>query len=212
MTENEILEGLIQNKRETYEYVYKTFGPPVLKYVLKNNGNREDAKDFFQEVLLKAVQQIRNDKYEQRGKFEAWFISIARNNWISYLRKTKPYLLGDDGFLLLPTDELDEDAILQLILHDNRLEYLNEIWKSEDWQGSICHKLLDLSYHQDKSYVEIAENMGYLKLDNNDPKEEKRATNLVGVKISRCKESLYKLLSQHYPQYFEPKSKPKTKP
>lgn len=212
MTENEILDGLIQNKRETYEYVYKTLGPPVLKYVLENSGNREDAKDLFQEVLLKAIRQIRNDKYEQRGKFEAWFISIARNNWIDHLRKTKPYLLSDDEFLLLQIDESDEDAILQLILHDNRLECLNEIWKSENWEESDCHKLLDLYYHQDKSYVEIAEKVGHLKPDSNDPKEVKRATTLVGVQISRCKERLYKLLSQHYPQYFESKSKPKTKP
>ncbi|MCX8064300.1 MAG: RNA polymerase sigma factor [Candidatus Hydrogenedentes bacterium] len=50
-------------------------------------GNREDALDVTQEVLLKAYEKIH--QWEPRGSFLPWLIRLTINRSIDYLRKRK---------------------------------------------------------------------------------------------------------------------------
>lgn len=182
MTDQEILKGLRQNDRQTITYVYKTFGPPVLNYVLQNSGSRTDSDDVFQETFIKVLTNLLNGKYNDKNKFEAYFIQIARNTWIDHLRANKPYhSVGDNDFLLERADNDDEAAFAQLLLKDNRMEALLTVW--EKWDDTDCQRRLKAFHFEDKSTQEIA-------------KAEGVEQNTLLQQLRRCRQKLFKLVSK----------------
>ena len=158
MTDQEILTGLRQNDRKIMEYLYKTLAPPIFKHVLSNNGTKDDAKDVFQETFIKVLKNIQEDRYTDNNKFEAYFIQIARYTWTDHFRTNKTHFVGDDDFLLERADESDEDALMQLILHDNRLETLSTVWQS--WEDTDCHQRLSAFHFEGQSTQKIADTEG----------------------------------------------------
>lgn len=213
MTDTEIIEGILHNDHHVFKYVYQRLAPIIMAYVLKNKGSLQDSKDLFQETFIQALLMIRKGQYKAQN-FKACFFVIARNKWISGLRKKKPHFVPEDDWqsVLILADELDEEAILQLVVHDKRLACIETLW--ETWDDTPCQKRLQAFYYEGKKYKEIAEDLGLMIFEKQPKKEIDTAlsapklvpdTSRIGVEIKRCRAKLYKLLSQEFPQYFKPK-------
>lgn len=181
MTDIEILDGFRRNDERTFAYVYKTLGPPIYKYVSVNSGTRDDGKDVFHETFMKVLKNVRDGKYNDNNKFEAYFIQIARYTWINHLRGPKTFFVGDDNFLLERASESDEEALLHLLLHDSRLEALDVVWQS--WDDTDCHRRLNAFHYEDKSTKDIADTEGVEQ-------------NTLLQQLRRCRQKLFKLVSK----------------
>lgn len=181
MTDQDIIKGLQQNDRVTTNYIYKTLGPPIYKHVLDNSGSRQDGDDLFHETFIKVLIKVREGKYREENKFEAYFIQIARFTWIDHLRGKNTRWVGDDDFLLERACESEEEALIQLVLHDNRLDALDVVWKS--WDDTECHRRLNAFHYEDKSTKEIADTEGVEQ-------------NTLLQQLRRCRLKLFKLVSQ----------------
>lgn len=73
------------------------------------------AEDLFQDTFLKIVNNIRNDKYSEQGKFLPWALRIAHNLCIDHFRRVKQQVRitlsdGTDFFSLLPMKEENVEA------------------------------------------------------------------------------------------------------
>ena len=182
LTDQEIFTGLRQHDRATTEYVYKTLAPPIFKYVLSNSGTREEAKDLFQETYIKVLKRMQEGKYNHQEKFEAYFITIARNTWIDYLR-AKKHRPGpsDDDLLLQRADESDEEALLQLLLHDRRLEALHRVWQG--WEDSDCRRILQAFHYDNIRTKDIANTEGIPQ-------------NTLLQRLFKCRSKLFRLVSK----------------
>jgi DNA-directed RNA polymerase specialized sigma24 family protein len=174
MTDREIFEGLSRQDRTTTEYVYKTLAPPIFKYVLSNNGTREEAKDLFQETYIKVLQKIQDDQYRHREKFEAYFIDHLRV-------KKRRVAVGDNDFLLQRADEADEDALLQLILHDARLEALHQVWNV--WEDTDCRRILQRFHYDNIRTKDLAIS-------------EETSQNTLLQRLFKCRSKLFRLVSR----------------
>lgn len=182
MTNQEIFQGLSQNDHTTATYVYKTLAPPVFKYVLSNSGNREEAKDLFQETYIKVLKKVQDGKYTNQDKFEAYFLTIARNTWIDHLRsKKKVFTVGDDDFLLQRADESDEESLMHLILHDKRMEALLQVWNT--WEDTDCRRILQRFHYENARTKDIA-------------LEEDTSQNTLLQRIFKCRSKLFRLVSK----------------
>ena len=183
MNDRQIYMGLRQNDRATTEYVYKTLAPPVFKYVLSNNGSREEAKDLFQETYIKVLHRIQEGKYTDFDKFEAYFITVARNTWIDQLKLKKNKVLVDPGDSLWQrADDSDEDALLQLVLHDRRLEALHTVW--DTWTDTECRRILHQFHYEQVRTKDIAA-------------AENVAQNAILQRLFKCRSKLFKLVQKH---------------
>ena len=49
------------------------------------------AEDLLQEVFMKVVDYIKNDKYNEEGKFLPWVLRISHNKAIDHFRRKKRY-------------------------------------------------------------------------------------------------------------------------
>ncbi len=73
----------------------------------------ETAEDLLQETMIKALDTIRSDRYNDEGKFLPWIARIARNMAIDFFRKQKRYpnMRIKEGSALYNTIELSEASI-----------------------------------------------------------------------------------------------------
>lgn len=58
----------------------------VLKYLIKLTLNEHDAKDLTQDVMVKAIKNIKSFD-NSKASFSTWLIAIAKNLWLDSVRK-----------------------------------------------------------------------------------------------------------------------------
>lgn len=74
-------------ERECFSFIVDAFQQPVYRYCCRMLGNRQDAEDAVQEVLVKAYQSIRG--YKPTVSFSAWLYRIAGNHCLNLLRRRR---------------------------------------------------------------------------------------------------------------------------
>ena len=101
LTDEQIVQGLKDNNEKVVTYLYQIFGPKVLGIVAKNSGSEDDGYDVLQETITKVWHNVREGRYESKGRFRQYFFTVAYNIWLYELRKggrlpTNP-IDGTDG-------------------------------------------------------------------------------------------------------------------
>ena len=83
----EIIEGLRKRDSRVLKYIYKTCYDPVEHMISNNSGTQEDAKDIFQEAMIVAFRNIKEDShFKLQSSFQTYIYSVARLLWLKHLR------------------------------------------------------------------------------------------------------------------------------
>jgi RNA polymerase sigma-70 factor (ECF subfamily) len=90
-----IARGLRRRDPELLDRLIEEYQHRLLGYLVYLTGNRELAKDLFQETWIHVLE--RGHQYDGRRKFSTWLYAIARNLTIDYFRKKSPVSL--DGLM-----------------------------------------------------------------------------------------------------------------
>ena len=98
-----------QGERATFEQIYRWFERPVFTLALRICGEREQAADVLQDVMLKVIDRIgelRGGNVQQGGSpFRRWLCQIAVNEALMTLRRRRRP--GEDGDYLDDIDVID---------------------------------------------------------------------------------------------------------
>ena len=81
------INGLLENHSSVIHEIYDRFSAKVKSFVLKNNGNEEDAADVFQEALINIYRQAKAGTFLLTCPFEAFLLLICKRKWINELKK-----------------------------------------------------------------------------------------------------------------------------
>ena len=87
MDEKALLEKARWGDRKSLELLLYDNYKIVYGYLLKLTINEEVTKDLTQDVMMKAILNIK--KFKGESKFSTWLISIASNLYKDYIRKNK---------------------------------------------------------------------------------------------------------------------------
>lgn len=87
MNEKALLEKARTGDRKALELLLYDNYKIVYGYLLKLTVNEELTKDLTQDVMMKAILNIK--KFKGNSKFSTWLISIASNLYKDYVRKSK---------------------------------------------------------------------------------------------------------------------------
>lgn len=133
--------------RSLYENNYHI----IERYVLKNNGCIDQAKDIYQEAFIAVWRNIQLDRFypESENALSAYLCQIARNKWMDHLR-SKTYQKNmsiDDLEHKLPVENIEEEE-------DN--SFINEVKKHFEKLGENCKELLTRFYYKKHSMKKIA--------------------------------------------------------
>lgn len=117
------------------------------------------AEDLLQEVFIKAINTIKEGKYNEEGKFLPWITRIAHNLSIDNFRKEKRYptVILEDGSRVFNTMEFSEDSIeseqIKKDTHSKLRKLVQELPESQ-------REVLIMRHYMEMSFQEIAEATG----------------------------------------------------
>jgi len=165
--ERSLIDRLRALEDTAIEEIYKVIFPKFWAYVNKRGGNMEDARDIFQEQILKFLEII-----QEEGKvgenFKGYFFKMLINKWMRNQKKKKN---EPDKFSLIKMEEHPETT--------NKIEFkVNEQRKNEEELSNEKRRLYELIdgfienaksddkkilidfYYLNKPLATIAEEMG----------------------------------------------------
>jgi RNA polymerase sigma factor (sigma-70 family) len=149
-----LLNGLVLQDKRVVKAFYESFFEGVRRFVLFNNGNEEDAKDLFQDVLMVLFQKARDEHFELTCALKTFVFSVARFLWLKELNKRKWVSRG----LVVDEEYVDVDTDISQISEKN--ERLVVYRRCFDKLSDACRKVLSL-FHEGHSIAEITAILGY---------------------------------------------------
>jgi len=154
------LVSLYQNgNEEAFEVLLHRHKSKIFTGIYLIVKDRYVAEDLLQETFIKAINTIRDGKYNEEGKFMPWISRIAHNLSIDYFRKNKRYpeVVLEDGSRVFDSMEFAEDSMetkqMKKETHIRLREFIKEL-PTEQKQVLIMRHYLQMSF------FEIAERTG----------------------------------------------------
>ncbi|MBV8560841.1 MAG: sigma-70 family RNA polymerase sigma factor [Acidimicrobiia bacterium] len=131
----------------TWEEVARSHGRFLYTVAYRLTGNRDDAEDLVQEVLLRVRRGL--ETY-QPGSMEGWLSRIATNAFLDDIRRRKrrpEELLPEDPDWVLPPSGSAEEALAAEVLPDDVQAALQRL--PEDFRAAVvlCD-VVGLSYQE----------------------------------------------------------------
>lgn len=122
----------------------------LFSFALKLTSNREDAKDIFQETLLRAF--ANRNRFTLGTNFKAWITTILRNCFINNYRRQRTRNKVEQ-----PLDQNLEFALKKAVINDGpsqlMLEELDQLFEQLDNDHRLPFEL----YYKGHEYREIAD-------------------------------------------------------
>lgn len=137
---------------ESFETLFRFFGPKIRAFMLKRGGNRQQAEELMQETMM----MIWN-KAEQfdpaRGTVSSWIYTIARNVRIDAFRRTNRPQFDPNDPAFIPEPPPAADAVVEADEAAERLR--GAMSKLPPEQAD----LLRLSFYEEIPHSAIAEKL-----------------------------------------------------
>ena len=151
------LKGLKNQNSGVIQQIFKEFLPPITALVKGNNGTGEDAKDVFMYGIEVIYKKVKDDELELTASFLTYLYQICKNKWLKQLRKKKP-----DARVTIEEPMVSNRMTTE---QDNLFTELSE--RQQLFREMFlllhkdCQKVLNLSWHSDKSSQAISEELGW---------------------------------------------------
>ncbi|WAC10597.1 sigma-70 family RNA polymerase sigma factor [Dyadobacter pollutisoli] len=161
----------IQVSTDFYQISVLPFSAIIIKICRAYTNSQEDFEDYYQEVCLQIWRS--RDNFREQCEWSTWVYRISLNVCLTLLKRKK-----SDGKTYFTSDVLPDVVITENKAFED--ESLNLLYIAIR-QLSEVDRALILLYLEEKSYQEIA---GILNTSANN----------IGVRVSRIKERLKKIL------------------
>lgn len=175
MTEySHYLEALVKNNSKIILTIYKENFFKVRAFVIKNNGQQQDAEDVFQKALMQLAVRYKKEPFEITSSFEAYLFTVCKNLWRRELNKSKLRVTNND--FIEPKD--DNEDIAMALLEQKRWDLFNDCLNliSEN-----CKQILKLFFAK-IPYAEIMNKFEY------------NSETVVRQRVFKCKNKLKELV------------------
>ncbi|MCP2026644.1 RNA polymerase sigma factor (sigma-70 family) [Flavobacterium sp. HSC-32F16] len=156
------IDGLAENNSAVIQSIYKKFVPKVVMFIMNNSGDRDQAQDVVQEILILLFNQAKANSLKLTCPFDAYFFLLCKRKWLNELKKTsnKGVTIIED---VLSINESAHELIGQTEQFDERQHLFDTMFEK---LGDKCKELLKLSF-EIKSMEEVAEKLnvtyGYVR-------------------------------------------------
>lgn len=147
------LRGIAENDFSVLQKIYKDSLPEVIKYVKRNSGTSDDAKDVFQEGILVIFKRVSNGNLELTTSFHVFLFSVCKRIWLKKLKKSGKKEVSFDNLEEYSFDENFEEGFIKTrkwSLFNQKFQQLSD----------ECRKVLKMHFNGHSS-KEIAEAMAY---------------------------------------------------
>jgi RNA polymerase sigma factor (sigma-70 family) len=109
------------------------------------------AEDMFQEVFIKVIDTLRNNRYTEEGKFLPWALRISHNLCVDHFRKVKraPSIRTSDDrdiFEVINVYEDSADTTMMQGQSHNRIRAMLDMLPEEQKEVIVLRHFADMSF------------------------------------------------------------------
>ncbi len=151
-TDEQIMDGIYREDPSVLRYLYKIQLVKIERFILLKGGDKETARDIFQEAMMVVYNKIRNKELVLTCSFSTYLFAICKNLWYQEIR-SKSYNILDHSQLDNMVQEPDEEDGLNNELMELLTYHLSKLSKD-------CQKVLELHFNR-KSLTDICKVLGY---------------------------------------------------
>lgn len=170
------LDGLRTGDEKIIKAIYRSMFPKVRHFVLKNEGEQQDAEEVFQNALYQLSIRLKLSDIEIKLSFEAYLFTVCKNLWRKELNSKKRWVRNEEVIALKSEENYHSEAIInqeRWDLFEEKLELLSP----------NCKELLK-DYFKKVSYDLIVKKFNYA------------SENVAFQRIFKCKKRLGDLIKK----------------
>lgn len=148
MDESELVERVLAGERDAFHVLLQRHSASLLATLVSFLGNREDAREVFQETWLRAYQHLA--RLRDPARLRAWLVSIALN--LARARRRRPV-----------EQVLAEEHVPHLCDEGGELEHDEELAALRQHMAALParqREVVDLRVNHELSHAEIAALLG----------------------------------------------------
>ena len=177
-TDKEIIESIRKGKTErVLNYLYDTAQYKIRNWILKNNGNEEEAQDIFQDAVLSFYNYVLENRFDESKSVEGFLFAVGRNAWVNRAKQKNRLITGENEMSKMSNVPDDAALISQSMDEDNSQKIEALLSKL----GDRCKQLLTYSIFYNMRMDEIAETMGFNNANTAKTKNYKCKQRLIGI-------------------------------
>jgi len=156
------IEGLAANDSAIIQTIYKKFVPKVVFFIMNNSGDKEQAQDVVQEIMILLFNQAKARTLQLTCPIDAYFFLLCKRKWLNELKKT-----SNKGVTIVEDVVSMNESALELIGQTEEFDEKQQLFDAMFQKlGDKCQELLKLSFSL-KSMEEVAEKLsvtyGYVR-------------------------------------------------
>lgn len=156
------IEGLAVNNSAIIQEIYKKFVPKVVFYIMNNSGDKDQAQDIVQEIMILLFNQAKANTLQLTCPFDAYFFLLCKRKWLNELKKT-----SNKGVTITEDVGSINESGLELVEQTEQFDEKQQLFDAMFLKlGDKCQELLKLSFSI-KSMEEVAEKLnvtyGYVR-------------------------------------------------
>lgn len=162
LSDSELVNRFINGDNHAFDLLVARYRTKVYNQIFFTVKDEDLANDLFQDTFIKVLTMLREGKYNEEGKFNAWLMRLTANIVMDYFRKkpasTESSLNSDDrAFDVLNRIEYSEPStehhIVEQQVKDTAVKLMNSLPEAQ-------REILEMRFYQDLSFKEIAEQKG----------------------------------------------------
>lgn len=157
MTDEQLAIDYMAGDNKAFDELLRRYKNKVFSSVYNVINDRLAAEDVFQDIFIRIIVGLRENRYTSKGYFKFWVATITRNAIIDYHRKNKILLadVNEDNDLctLKGQDVIDickEESIVNKQTLDNAVKLMNHLPETQ-------REVVYMKFFENKSFKEIAE-------------------------------------------------------
>lgn len=176
-SDEKIIEAIYSdNNQSVLQLLYENVLPRVIVYVTRNNGNKEEAQDIFQDAVLIFYNKVKQYHFDKKYNVYGYIYTTSKNLWLNKVTRNNKETSKE----VLPELASDEDHVKYLV----SAEKLKAIEVLLTKLGEPCKTLLKYNIFDELSMQEIVEKMNY------------KSTNVAKTYAYRCRKKLTELIQK----------------
>jgi RNA polymerase sigma factor (sigma-70 family) len=153
LTQEMLMERICQNDESVIKWIYQKNFMKVQQMVLSNSGNKEQAKDLYQEAFLTFWTSIKTGKFhpENNSALGGYLYQIAKNKWLDTVRSVA---FKRTVFPEVLPEIIEEDQ-------ESKEGYFVQVESAFAELGGKCKELLTRFYYQKESLSALSAHFGW---------------------------------------------------
>jgi len=144
------------NANDALEVLINRYKDKIFSSILFLVKDKYLAEDLFQDVFIKIIDTLKNNKYSEEGKFLPWALRISHNLCVDHFRKVKrtPTIQTSDERDIFETINIVEESTENKIMAE---QSHSRVRKMLDMLPEDQREVIVLRHFADLSFKEIAD-------------------------------------------------------